>query len=316
MKKNRARRLRWRLAVPLTVAFALLWLGTMLLLTNTTADKLEQTAYLKYQSAWDALEEQWEIYENNLANGLGPDAEHVMMYNLSRETMGLSYIAEGGMAFLVRDGEGGEIRSQLAFGYGHETGVDQGQRWHLYFDGGLDDAGQIQLASWITEHRNRSWDFTIYPADSVFAERVVEEGSDLHNFDGTYARVTGIEVPGHAMNVQKIEIVHPDGTVETMVETGTTGEDPITLEFKFLKVSSVLLPDYRSGGKAGPVNMELRLANFREAQAILDREAAGDLWSVQTGGGKVLGMTGDSGMRLVAGQCDVHRAAMQQQWCL
>ena len=34
MKKNGARKLRWRLAVPLTTAFALLWLGTMALLTG------------------------------------------------------------------------------------------------------------------------------------------------------------------------------------------------------------------------------------------------------------------------------------------
>jgi len=35
--------------------------------------------------------------------------------------------------------------------------------------------------------------------------------------------VTGVERSGYAMDVQKIELVHPDGTTEVMVETDTTG---------------------------------------------------------------------------------------------
>lgn len=314
MKKNGARKLRWRLAVPLTTAFALLWLGTMALLTNFACEKLEQTVSIKYTSARADLEEQWGYYENNLANGLGAKADHIMTYNLSSSTMGLTDIAEGGMAFLVRDEAGKEFRSQLAYGYGHEDGVDQGQRWHLYFDSGLDDAGQLQLARWIVEHRNRDWPFSLYPPDSIRGEAVAQAQSDLRNYDGTYARVTGIELPGYALDVQKIEIVHPDGSVETMVETSIQGENPITLELKFMRVSSVLLPSYGSNGD-GPIDMELRLSNFREAQAMLGREAAGDGRPVRTSGGQMSGMTnGENGsMRLVAGQCDVLRAAFGQQ---
>lgn len=128
--------------------------------------------------------------------------------------------------------------------------------------------------------------------------------------------MTGNELPGYAMNVQKIEIVRPDGAVETMVETGTPGENPVTRELKFMRVGSVLLPNYYSDGTNGSNDMELRLANFREAQAILEREAAGEECSVRIGSGQMLGMTNGSSMRLVAGQCDVRRAAMQQQWFL
>ena len=314
MKKERPRKLRWRLAVPLTTAFALLWLGTMALLTNFAEEKLNQTVSIQYTSAQSELEEQWGYYENNLANGLGDEATHILSYNLSSSSTRLTDFAEGGMAFLVRDEAGNEIRSQLAFGYGHEAGVDQGQRWYLYFDSGLDDEGQLQLARWMVEHRNWDWSFAIYPPDSIRGEAVAEEGSDLSNFDGTYARVTGIELPGYALNVQKIELVHPDGTVETMVETAIPGEDSTTLEFQFMRVGSVLLPSYGSSGD-GPIDMELRLSNFREAQAILDREAAGERRSVLTGGGRLVGMTGgeNGSMRLVAGQCDVFRAALQQQ---
>ena len=312
--KNRSGRLRRRLAVPLTAAFALLWLGTMLLLTNAAADRLEQEASLQYQSARETLEEQWGYYENNLAKGLGAQADHIMMYNLSSAALGLTQIDEGGMAFLARDEAGNEIRSQLAFGYGHEISVDVGQRWHLYFDNGLDDAGQIRLARWIVEHRS-GWDFSLYPPDAWLGETALEEGNDLGNYDGTYARVTGIERPGCAVDVQKIELVHPDGRVETVVETTIQGEDPITLELRYLRISSVLLPSWNSSGKDGPIDMERRLANFREAQAVLDREAAGAQRSVLTDGGRLLGMTGGDGvsMRMVAGQCDVFRAAVKEQ---
>ena len=164
------------------------------------------------------------------------------------------------------------------------------------------------------EHRNWDWAFSLYPPDSWWGETVEADESDLRNFDGTYARVTGIELPGYAVDVQKIELVHPDGSVETMVETSTQGDNSITLEFRFMRVSSILLPSYGSNGD-GPIDMELRLRNFREAQAILDREAAGDGRPVQTSGGQLSGMTnGENGsMRLVAGQCDVFRAALEQQ---
>lgn len=314
MKRNRPRKLRWRLAVPLTTAFALLWLGTMALLTNFTCEKLEQTVSMRYNSARSTMEEQYEVYQNNLSKGLGAKADHIMTYNLSAAALTLTDFGEGGMAFLMRDEEGKEIRSQLTYGYGHEAGVDQGERWHLYFDSGLDDQGQIQLARWIVEHRNWSWEYALYPPDSWWGETVEAEGSDLRNFDGTYARVTGIELPGYAVNVQKIELVHPDGSVETMVETSTQGENPITLEFQFMRVSNVLLPSYGSSGD-GPVDMELRLSNFREAQAMLDREAAGDGRPVRTSGGQLTGSYGGDGgsMRLVAGQCDVLQAALEQQ---
>lgn len=315
MKKNRPRKLRWRLAVPLTTAFALLWLGTMVLFTNASVDRLEQTVSIRYGYARDTMEEQFEIYQNNLSKGLGAEADHILTYNISSSSMELTGIAEGGIAFLLRDEAGKELRSQLTYGYGHEAGVDQGQRWYLYFDGGLDDKGQINLARWITEHRVRSWEYALPSPESWQGETAAEDSSNLSTFDGTFARVTGIELPGYALDVQKIEIVHPDGSVETMVETANQGENPITLDFKFMRVSNVLLPSYSSNGKDGTIDMELRLQNFREAQAILDREAACDGRPVQTSGGQMAGMHGgdDISLRLVAGQSDVFRAAMEEQ---
>lgn len=312
MKTKRARRLRWRLAVPLTVAFFLLWLGTMVVLTNSACDQLEGTVSQEYEYAQKALEEQWEIYQNNRDNDLGAQADHILMYNLSAASGGLTDIGEGGMAFLVRNSLGQEVRSQLAYGYGHEAGVDQGQRWYLYFDDGLDDEGQLKLARWITQRRSRSWDFALYPPDSWPGD------SDLPNVDGTYARVTGVERPGYAVDVQKIELVHPDGTTEVMVETDTTGEDSITLELKFMRVASVLLPDYRGEGKAGPIDMELRLSNFREAQNRVHQGATEMHGSSFIVSGKLFGITEEDShaIRVVGGQCDIRRAAVQGQWFL
>lgn len=314
-RKKRSRRLRWRLAVPLMVAFALVWLGSMALLTGAAADKLEQAMSLQYQYAREILEEQWGYYENNLANGLGDEAARIMEDNLSAASGALIDFGEGGMAFLVRDEAGREIRSQLAWGYGNETGVDVGQRWYLRLDEGLDDAGQIALAQWIVEHRV-TWGYALYPADSRQAEFRAERDQPMSDCDGTFARVTGIKRPGYAVAVQKIEIIHPDGTTETMVETSVEGENPVVLDLSFVKISSLLLPDWRSDGKDSPVDMEKRLANYREAQAILDREAAGQRQSVQTSGGRLLGMSGgeDGVMRMVAGECDISAAARSELW--
>lgn len=137
------------------------------------------------------------------------------------------------------------------------------------------------------EHRLQHWSYTLYPADSWYAEDAAKDPDwDLSNCDGRYARITGIELPGYAIEVQKVEIVHPDGTTETMVETTTPGEPTITLDLHYVKISSVLLPGLTSysGGKLenSPVDMELRLKNFREAQAIVSRELADEDRVVQT----------------------------------
>lgn len=313
MKTKRARRLRWRLAVPLTVAFFLLWLGTMMVLTNSACDRLEGTVSQEYEYAQKALEEQWEIYQTNRDNGLSAQADHILMYNLSAASGGLTDIGEGGMAFLVRNSLGQEVRSQLAYGYGHEAGVDQGQRWYLYFDDGLDDEGQLQLARWITQRRIHSWDFALYPPDSWQRETLTEDGSNPPNADGTYARVTGVERSGYAMDVQKIELVHPDGTTETMVETDTTGEDSITLELKFMRVASVLVPDYYSDRNDGPIDMELRLSHFRAAQDRVHRGTKEMYGSSLTVSGQLSGISEGNAMRLVAGEYDTTRAAVQGQ---
>lgn len=280
MKQKKPRRLRWRMAVPLMTAFAFVWFCMVLLLLTVARQEAENTVSLNKLGAEESLEQHWEYYQENLKKGLGAEAASILRGNLSSASMGRLDTLDGGVAFLVRDSEGTVIRSQLAWGYGHETGVDQGQRWHLTLDEGLDDAGQIALARWIVDHRS-GWAYGVFPPESA------------ESSDGTYARVTGIQQPGYTISVQNIQLVHPDGTVETMVETATQGENPITLDLKFMRVMSVLLPSYRSDGTSGYTNMERRLQNFRAAQEdlslVLEDGTGGSVWSgVQEGDGIAL----------------------------
>ena len=297
------RRLRWKLLRPLGGTFALLWLGTMALLTHNTCRELESSAKAAARSAQTSLEEHCEFYENNLANGLGDEAANILRNNLSSLSLGQVSEMDGGMALTART-EAGYVRSQLAWGWGHREGVDIGQRWYISLDEGLDDRGQLELARWIVAHRS-GWEYGIYPPDD-------REGA--WSGDGSFARITGLERPGHAIAVQKIEIIHPDGTADTMVETALEGAGE-TWDFAYLQVRSVLLPSWSSNGKDGPVNMERRLASFREAQAILDREIAGAERSVWKDGGFALGSTmgGNTVLQYLAVQCDVLPAALKQE---
>lgn len=309
MAGGKPRRLRWRLTVPLAAAFAALWLGTMALFTLAARDEIEQTVDIQYQSAryWMGLHSQG--YQVSLTDGIGtgPDARSAYQAILSGEASRLKRVADGGMALMLRDEAGTPLRSQLAWGLGNEEGFNRGQRWYLELDPGLDDQGQLALARWIAEHQeNSGGTFLLYPPDDSYGPTPG---------DGSYARVTGVEQPGHTIAVQKLELVRPDGTAELVVETSIQGENPIVVELAFLELRSILLPD--SGAPGADRRMERCLANFREAQAILDRELAGEDRAVQAQGGRLLSSASDEALSyFVAGQCDVTAAVLEQEWRL
>ena len=262
-----AKSLRKHLLHPLAITFLLLWLGTMVLLTSATCKELETTAKLNAQNIRTTIEEYREYYKRNIDSGLGAEADNILTSNISALTLGQVNSMDGGVSIAVRTYNMDYARSQLTWGYGHQDGIDIGDRWYFFFDQGLDDAGQITFANWLTEHR-KGWDYTIYPLDE-----------DLSAYDaiadGTYARITGIEHPGHRIDIQKIEIVSPNGTVETMVETTTEGAGQ-TWDFRYIDIASVLLPSYTNRGdgthKDGYVNMERRLNAYRAAQARVEEE--------------------------------------------
>ena len=258
---RRPRKLRWQIALSMAGTVLFLWGFIMIGLRVETSNRLENEADSLGRDIRSELREQVEIYRRNIVEDRQEQAGAILSYNLSGMSLGLTNPEglEGGMALAIIDAEtGAELaHSQLAYGYGHEDGIDVGQRWHLELDSGLDDAGQLALARWIVANRTHSWSFDVYPT-----------GDENYPGDGTVARVTGFDEGGCSLRVQRIELVHPDGGVETVVETAARGETPVTVELAFMRLSSVLLPDWGSNGD-GQVDMERRLANFREAQAIL-----------------------------------------------
>ena len=150
-RQNRPRPLRRRLMVPLGAAFAALWLGTMALFTGAAVGETERTVDLQYEAAAYWLDLHGQGYQASLTDGIGTEAEAASAYRqiLSGETYRLQTIGDGGMAAALRDGDGGVLRSQLAWGFGNETGLNQGQRWYLELDSALDGEGQLALARWI-----------------------------------------------------------------------------------------------------------------------------------------------------------------------
>ena len=304
MDRRRTGPLRRWIAIPLAATFVLLWLGTMALLTQWRCQRLEDDVYTAYRNARDELDEQLEYYQNNLNNGLGAEAAAILRNNLSSAALYLSYL-DGGMALVVRDGAGAVIRSQLAWGYGHENGVDVGERWYLELDSGLDDTGQAALAEWMMAHRKGAG-YSLYPPDSA------ADG------DGTYARLTGWVEEGNTLRVKRIELIHPDGSTELVVETQLEGEPTDTVVLRHLELRSALMPSWSwsnsTGGENGPTDMSRRLANIREAQAILVRELAGEDQTVLRDGGFAGGRysaeTGE--LYYVAVQCGVLIPALRE----
>ena len=302
--KTRPRRLRWRLAVPMILALVLIWWGTMSLLADATRQVIQQRVDDQFDYVQEQLEFQWQNYSEE--KGLTPEelakSRNAIAELFSGYALSLTDIAVGGIAVAIRDAQGNLIRSQLTWGLGDTEDLNKGQRWYLNFDDALDDQGQLELAQWITQQRTAfSGGFELYPTDSRFGP--IEK-------DGTYARVTGIQRPGYAIVVQKLEIIRPDGTVEAVFETGFPGENPITVELRYLSVYSAAL----SGGNSER-HMARLLADFREAHAILDRVLTedGEERAVLTDGGRVRGTQTGATARWVTMQCDLDTAVWEQE---
>lgn len=259
-----AKPLRKHLLEPLAKTFFLLWLGTMVLLTSNACKKLEVDVELYTTNISKNLSRQYEIYQYNFNNDLGPLSDNILMYNLSDLAAWQMDKMDNGISLAVRSYYSGSyVRSQISWGYAEKSDNDTLESWYLYLDDGLDDAGQIALAEWMIANRKNGGTYRLYPIDDVF--------QNYGHADGRYARVTGIEQPGRRIDVQKIEIVHPDGTVETMVETATEGIGR-TWEFEHININSVLLPTGWSNGKVESFNMERRLEAYRAAQEGMDIE--------------------------------------------
>lgn len=294
-------RLRIRLLRPLAITFLILWVGTMVLITNNRVDEVATRVRMNMGSAQSRMDEFYnEFYERNLENNLGVEAKHIMSHFLSSLSLGQVSEMDGGMSLVMRVEEG-YAESQLAWGWGYIEGPEVGQRWTLTLDEGIDDQGQLDLAQWIT-HNREGWDYTFN-----------NETSSAQGGEEVFARVTGIERPGYEILVQRIEIFSNEGTVETMVETVAEGSGQ-TWDFAFLRIQSVLLPPFGGKGKDGPINMERRLSSFREAQNMLHKEMDNSGQWVGDRDTFISGSSDDLGVRrVVSAHVDFLPAALQEE---
>lgn len=302
MGLSKPRRLRRRIALPLFLAFALLWLGSMALLTAAAKDELELKIGSTINDLRRDLQTELELHLERLEGDGAEYAGDYLRSNLSWASMSLTGIGESAMDLLVRDGEGGQFRSQLAWGSGYEDGFSTGRLWYFWLDEGLDDEGQLAFARWLTD-MGASSALTL-DADGVTA---VSPSS----LTGCTAHVTGFAREGYSLDVRKIEIVAPDGELAASFETSMQGEEPVTVELRYLQVASVLLPASSGEGYSGS-DMERRLENFREAQAIIDRDLAGEARSVLTSGGSLrIGAHGGGMTSMISAQTEPGRAAVE-----
>lgn len=304
MGLSKPRRLKRRIALPLFLAFALLWLGSMALLTAAARDELELKIDSTVNNLRRDLQTELELHLERLEGDSAEYAGDYLRSDLSWASMSLTGIGESAMALLVSDGEGGEFRSQLAWGIGYEDGFSAGRLWYFWLDEGLDDEGQLAFARWLMD-MGASSSLTL-DADGATA---VSPSSLL----GCTAHVTGFVREGYSLDVQRIEIVGPDGEPVSSFETSMQGEEPVTVELRYIQAASVLLSSSNGKGYSGS-DMERRLENFREAQAIIDRGLAGEARSVLTSGGSLRINAHGGGMTsMISAQTEPGRAAVESQ---
>lgn len=309
MKPNRPRKLRWRPARALIFSTLLLWLGFVLLMYNNRLGELENSVSNIYQRTRTSLQQSIRTDQENRASGLGARADHLLMRSLSSLQLDGIYSMDGGTALAVQTG-GSLVRSQITWGLGHEASGEQ--PWFLYFDQGLDDQGQLEFTRWMMAHRS-GWSYELFPP----GEGPPGENGGESTADGTFARITGVELPGGGVQVQCLDLVHPDGSQERVLETDTSGQGSITLDLVQMEVRSVLLPGRLGNGKDEPIHMERRLASFREAQAIIDRDRAGERRPVLQDGGQMSSGTDQDGISYwYSIQCNLWPVVLEEQWGL
>ena len=304
--KSKPKRLRWQMASALIMTTLFLWLGFVLLVYNNRMSELGDAVSNTYQQTRISLRlNALEAYKENRANGLGERADHILMNHLSDLTMDGIHAMDGGTALAVKLGKN-LVRSQITWGMGYEADCEEA--WYLYFDEELDDQEQLAFARWMIAHRN-GWAYSIHPPGE-------ENGSESIG-DGTFAQIAGVALPGGGVQVQTMDLIYPDGSRERILEADSTCQSGIILDLVRMEVKSVLLPSWSSDGTDGPIQMERRLANFREAQAVIDRDRAGEKRAVVKQWGRLSSGVDQEGVGYWSAACsDLRLEVLEEQWGL
>ncbi len=252
--------LRRVMASTITWTILLICLVAMVLLTINEIERIyQQVSYLNriHYTNMDRLVSEYEW---------GPTPEDSfadLSWLLSATAAETLVPQDGGVVAALYSSQGTLLgRSQLTYGQAKTIHSQAGDTYYLELDSALDDEGQINLARWLMAHRSSNIYHLSPPA--------VDLGGD-----GTIARITAVQSPGNLLQVYTFSLVHPDGTIETVVDVQPPeGEVTTTLEFPFLTLGSGLLPNYwsDSNGKTGDghTNLSRRLAHYRAAEAQLE----------------------------------------------
>ncbi len=305
MENQKPRRLRWTLARALVVTFVLLWLGLVALLQTNRINELDTVLDNQYIRAKNTI--QTELLPNYPATPDTPQpwTGHALVSNLSSLAQ-YSVPRDGGMAIAIKRGD--EISySQITLGDGIERLT--GHSYTLYFDESLTDQGQKAFARWMIENRN-NWGYnfvgeTAYPPD------------DSSENAARYARVSGVKMDDAAMQVQTIDLVWSNKTEKRIFTADISATCDLTVDMVQLNTYSVLLPAWHSDGKPGPIDMDTRLENYRQARSIIDRELAGERFAVNSSNGQLsYGTDWNGNGYYLATHYNPRTAAFREQWGL
>lgn len=258
--------LRRRVLQPMATVFCILWLGTMAMYVGKTYQEKGNAVNLEVGNARQELERIWDRYTEAVENGTDDDlARNDMQVQLNELGWYTIRSVSGASTFFVRDEEGRALESAVAWAQGQES--KEGESWYLDLDGGLSDEEQVRLAQWVQETRGEYYiRSTLYPKG---------EPDAYDETDGTVARVTGIPDGAYRLKVTKLELLHPDGSVETVVTEDRGEGETVTLQLPYLTVSSALTSP-QNGKTRSEGTLKRRLADYRATQELLQEELSGE----------------------------------------
>lgn len=180
---------RGQIAGIVMMVLLLLWVGAMGLLTRETLERQRQEAKAELLASWSALQYGLRSYQPEYRENFA--SQVTWRYAMESPAMG----------FALRDADGWEFFTPMAWGTGREDGA-LGPYWNLR----LSDDRQAELTSWLWERAEGS--YRLFPPEN-------ELGADG---DGTVARLTGVAREGQVLEVERIELIHPDGTTELVLD--------------------------------------------------------------------------------------------------
>ena len=251
-------KLRWRILIPLAATFILLWAGMMYLLTSSKRMKLYQQLLTESTRLMWNVESEMNLYKQNVESGSKEDAVRRLQETLNQ----IAWLPHDGGVCIDFIGPSNEkVRTQMVWGYAYEQNYGKGIRWQLLMEDQLDDAGILDLSSWIASQNQISRAYTLLPPDHT-------DPAFFGVSDGSVVRVTGRQISDNSIEVANLELMHPDGSVERILQTKNDNKSMQTWEFAFMQIFSMI--NEESFEKQQKLRQE-KLESYRLAQETMDQ---------------------------------------------